>query len=68
MILACRHLDKANKTKEEIIKETFNKNVHVKILDLASMKSIREFAENVKTGKRNKEILKDDHFLHWNIS
>ena len=47
VILACRDLEKGQKTCEEIRIETRNRNVHLKKLDLASLKSVNEFAEDI---------------------
>ena len=45
--MACRDMEKCEKVKKEIAEITFNTNLHCRKLDLASMKSIREFAENI---------------------
>lgn len=50
--MACRDMEKCEKLREEIIKKSYNLNVHCKKLDLSSLKSVREFAEDV-----NKSIL-----------
>ena len=41
IILACRNKEKAEKAREDIIKETSNQNVKVMILDTSSLKSVR---------------------------
>lgn len=46
VILACRDLEKANTAAKEIRKTTGNDKVFVKMLDLASLKSVRTFAED----------------------
>lgn len=48
IILACRNLEKTNKAKDEIIKETGNKNVLVMQLDTSSLQSVKDFANNYK--------------------
>lgn len=51
MILACRDMKSAYAVRDEIIEETYNKNVEVKHLDLASLESIATFARQINTGK-----------------
>ena len=48
IIMACRNLEKANAKKEEIEKETQNKNLIVMELDLASLQSVKNFVTNYK--------------------
>ena len=55
--MACRSLDSANQAKEEIIKETKNENVFVRELDLASVKSINNFAEQFKKEESTLDLL-----------
>ncbi len=55
--MACRNLDSAEKAKEEIIKETNNQNVFVKHLDLASVDSILNFAEQFKKDESKLDVL-----------
>lgn len=43
--LACRDLNKANLTRDEIIQQTGNKSVYTLSLDLTSFDSIRKFVE-----------------------
>ena len=47
VIMACRDMGKCEDACKEIVEETFNKNVHCRKLNLASMKSIREFADDM---------------------
>ncbi|KAK9874734.1 hypothetical protein WA026_005547 [Henosepilachna vigintioctopunctata] len=55
VIIACR--GNATEAKEEIIKVTSNKNITIAKLDLSSLKSIREFAENIKVTHEKIDIL-----------
>lgn len=55
--MACRSLDSANQAKEEIIKETGNNNVFVRHLDLASVDSIINFAEQFKKDESKLDVL-----------
>lgn len=51
VILACKDLEKCQKTKLEIKNETFNKNVECRLCDLASLESIKNFTDQIKKGK-----------------
>ena len=53
VVIACRDMRKAAAAAEEIRADTGSKNIVVKKLDLASLKSVREFADDfLKTEKR----------------
>lgn len=47
VILACRNAEKAEKAKEEIVRETGNDNVVFRLLDTSSLASVRTFADQV---------------------
>lgn len=51
MILACRDLKSAYVVREEIIEETYNRNVDVKHLDLSSLDSIADFSSDIIRSK-----------------
>lgn len=55
-MLACRDLDKAEEAAEEISKETSNKVTTLK-LDLASLSSVRDAAEELKSRHSHIHIL-----------
>ncbi|XP_034101988.1 retinol dehydrogenase 12-like [Drosophila albomicans] len=55
--MACRDEARAEKARQEIIKETKNENVFYRELDLASLDSIRKFAENFKKEQSKLHIL-----------
>ena len=57
VIMACRNLDQAEAAMKEIVQKTGNKSVVVKHLDLASLKSVRAFAEDVKNNEARLDIL-----------
>lgn len=57
VILACRNMTKAEAARDDIIKETGNKDVHCKKLDLASFKSVREFAADINTTEKRLDVL-----------
>ena len=57
VILACRDLEKANTAAKEIRKTTGNDKVFVKMLDLASLKSVRTFAEEFHQTEDRLDIL-----------
>ncbi|XP_059046102.1 retinol dehydrogenase 11-like [Achroia grisella] len=53
VILACRNDERGNTARDKIISDTGNQDVHYLNLDLASLKSVRYFAEKIlKTEKR----------------
>jgi WW domain-containing oxidoreductase len=52
VILACRNVKSANACKDAIIKEMPKAKVEVMYLDLASLRSVREFAEAYKNLER----------------
>lgn len=55
--MACRSLDSANQVRDEIIKETGNQNIFIKHLDLASVDSITNFAEQFKKEESKLDVL-----------
>lgn len=57
VIMACRSLDKAEVAKKEIVDETGNKNVVAKYLDLASLKSVRDFAADINRNEPRLDVL-----------
>ena len=54
IIMACRNLEKANAKKEEIEKETQNKNLIVMEIDLASLQSVKNFVTGYKNSSYGK--------------
>ncbi|TKS89944.1 Retinol dehydrogenase 13 [Collichthys lucidus] len=57
IIMGCRDMEKCEAAAKEIRGKTLNHHVYARRLDLASLKSIREFAEKIKQG----------HFLLTNL-
>mgnify|MGYP000202218409 FL=1 len=57
VILACRDLTRAERAADDIRKSTGNGNVVVYQLDLASLKSVRKCADEVKTKEKRLDIL-----------
>ena len=57
VIMACRNLHKAEKALKEIVQKSGNKNIVAKRLDLASLKSVREFAEDVNKNEARLDVL-----------
>ena len=49
IILACRNIQKAENAIQELTKETGNKNISARSLDLSSLDSVRSFAKNIKS-------------------
>ena len=54
IILACRNLEKANAKKEEIEKDTGNKNLIVMEIDTSSLQSVKNFVTNYKNSSYGK--------------
>ena len=57
VIMACRNLHKAEKALKEIVQKSGNKHIVAKRLDLASLKSVREFAEDVNKNEARLDVL-----------
>ncbi|KAK5643736.1 hypothetical protein RI129_007581 [Pyrocoelia pectoralis] len=57
VILACRSMSRAEKAKRKMMEATQNRNIHVRIVDFASLKSIREFVKEVKESEERLDIL-----------
>ena len=57
IVLACRDLTKANEAANKIISETNNNKVQVIKLDLSSLKSIKEFADNFNAKYNRLDVL-----------
>lgn len=53
--MGCRDMEKCEAAAKEIRGKTLNPHVYACRLDLASMKSIREFAERIKRGEGGKK-------------
>ena len=54
IIMACRNLEKANAKKEEIERETQNKNLIVMEIDTSSLNSVKNFVTNYKNSSYGK--------------
>ena len=52
VILACRDMEKCEAAAKDIRGETLNPHVRAQHLDLASLKSIREFARKIIKGRQ----------------
>ncbi|XP_047984092.1 retinol dehydrogenase 13-like [Leguminivora glycinivorella] len=57
VIMACRNEGRATVARDEIIAATSNLDVHYRHLDLASLKSVREFADNINNTEERVDIL-----------
>ena len=53
ILLACRDMKKCENVKKELLENSYNTNIHCRHLDLASMKSIRKFADDINKSKLN---------------
>ena len=66
LILACRNLDKANKVKEEILKQYPNTKIEIIHYDQADFSSIGEFAKEIENRKIDALILNAGIFHNKN--
>ena len=66
VIMACRNLHKAEEALKEIVQKSGNKNIVAKRLDLASLKSTREFAEDVNKNEARLDVLVNNAGLFAN--
>ncbi|XP_067827380.1 retinol dehydrogenase 13 [Heptranchias perlo] len=57
VILACRDLEKANKVAAELRKASGNGNILVQKLDLASLQSVRSFANRIQETETRLDVL-----------
>ncbi|KAJ8732345.1 hypothetical protein PYW08_015075 [Mythimna loreyi] len=57
VIIACPFEDEGTNARKRIIQETENKNVSFKLLDLASLKSVRQFAADILKTEDRLDIL-----------
>uniref|UniRef100_A0A8C1EE37 Si:ch211-107o10.3 n=1 Tax=Cyprinus carpio carpio TaxID=630221 RepID=A0A8C1EE37_CYPCA len=57
VILACRDMGRANKAADEVRKRSGNGNVVVKMLDLASLQSVRALAKDIQQTEERLDIL-----------
>ncbi|XP_012281661.1 retinol dehydrogenase 14 [Orussus abietinus] len=57
VIMACRNLETANQLKDELAKSTGNNNIIVRKLDLSSLQSVREFAQQINREESRLDVL-----------
>lgn len=57
MILACRDLTRARIAADDIRQKSGNGNVVVKKLDLASLRSVRDFSKDIQESEERLDIL-----------
>ena len=55
--MACRDITKAERAAKEVIRESSNPNVVVKVVNLASMDSIRKFCKDINANEEHVDIL-----------
>lgn len=61
--MGCRDMEKCEKAAREIRGSTLNPHVYARHIDLASVKSIRSFAETINQGRTHTHTLKQT-FTH----
>jgi NAD(P)-dependent dehydrogenase (short-subunit alcohol dehydrogenase family) len=57
VIIACRNIEKGKEALKEIQEQGNSQQVYLQKLDLASLKSVREFAENIKKNEPKLDVL-----------
>ena len=55
--MACRDMEKAKEAQQEVVKESGSNDVVVKKLDLASLKSVRDFADEIIKEESRVDVL-----------
>ena len=59
MVLACRSQERGDAARQDIVADTGNENVVVKLLDLGSLQSVRDFAADFNASKYRKRCLEE---------
>ncbi|CAK8674464.1 retinol dehydrogenase 14-like [Clavelina lepadiformis] len=57
VIMACRNMEKAEEAKQKILEEVKGADLVLKKLDLASLESVREFAQDINENESRLDIL-----------
>ncbi|CAB3257768.1 unnamed protein product [Arctia plantaginis] len=57
VIIACRNVRRATAAKEEIVKASGNTDVHFRQLDLASLRSVRDFCDHINKTEKRVDVL-----------
>jgi len=68
VILACRSLQRAEDARKEIVDDTKNENVVVKVLDLGSLQSVRDFAVDINANEARLDMLVNNAGVFTNES
>lgn len=55
--MACRDVEKCEAAAKEIRGKTLNRHVYACHLDLASLKSVREFVERIAQGEQTTHVI-----------
>src|SRR5579863_2067466 len=64
-ILACRNQPKAEAAATEVTRRTRNDDVHVVVLDLADLASVRKAADDILSGWRSLDVLVNNAGGTW---
>ena len=51
VILACRSQERGDAARNDIVSDTKNENIVVKLLDLSSLQSVKKFADDICQSK-----------------
>ena len=68
VIMACRDLKKCEETREKIVADSFNNNVVCRECDLASIDSIKSFAEEINKNEKYVHLLINNAGVMWHPS
>ena len=68
VIMACRDLKKCEQTREKIVSDSFNTNVVCRECDLASIESIKNFADEINKNEKYLHLLINNAGVMWHPS
>ncbi len=63
--MACRDMKKCEETREKIVTESFNTNIVCRECDLASIESIKNFAEEINKNEKYLHLLINNAGVMW---
>ena len=68
VIMACRDMKKCEATREIIVADSFNTNIVCRECDLASIESIKHFAEDINKNEKYLHLLINNAGVMWHPS
>jgi NAD(P)-dependent dehydrogenase (short-subunit alcohol dehydrogenase family) len=63
--MACRDMTKCEQTREKIVADSFNNNIVCRECDLASIESIRRFADEINQNEKSLHLLINNAGVMW---